>query len=64
MGSTEDAELPKQIQEVKKRVKILSEMQKRLAGIKVDEKYAARDTTPLSVAVKPGTQTFDIALDK
>jgi hypothetical protein len=60
----EDAELTRQIQEVKKRVKVLTEMQKRLGGIKVDEKYAARDTTPLSVAIKPGAQTFDIELEK
>jgi hypothetical protein len=60
----ETAELVKQIDEMKKRVKVLSEMQKRLGEIKVDEKYAARATTPLSVAIKPGAQTFNIDLEK
>jgi len=57
-----DAELAKRIDDLKGRVKVLTEMQKKLGGIKVHEKYADRNMTPLVVEVKGGAETFDIEL--
>lgn len=58
-----DADLAKRIEELKGRVKVLSEMQKKLGGLKLDAKYADRTMTPLMVEIKGGAQTFDIALE-
>jgi hypothetical protein len=54
--------LPKRAEELKADLVWLREMEKALKGARVDEKYARRETPPLSVAVRGGPQTVELAL--
>jgi hypothetical protein len=59
-----DAELAKRIEDLKRRVKILTAMEAALKGIKVDEQYSDKEKTPLRFEIKSGKQTIDIELKR
>jgi hypothetical protein len=54
----EDAELAKQIEETKRRVKVTFEK-----FVKIPAKYGQKETTPLTLSVKKGSQNADIKLE-
>jgi hypothetical protein len=61
-AKAKDDALPPRIKDLKERLKVAQEMEKQLKGIKVAPKFAARETTPLRVTIRTGTQTIDIRL--
>ena len=58
-AKAEDAGLAEQIKDVKGRLKVTDEMERKLKGIKASD---VRPRKPLSLTVKAGQQTFDIRL--
>jgi hypothetical protein len=54
--------LPPRAEEVKADLDWIRGMESALKGARVDEKYARRETTPLSVAIKGGPQTVELSL--
>jgi hypothetical protein len=59
----QDEELTKRIAEWKERLKVLRDAQKRVKGVKFNEKYTKKETSPLTFQIKGGEQTFNIKLD-
>jgi hypothetical protein len=55
-------DVSKRAEELKADLDALREMEKALKGARVDEKFARRETTTLSVAIKGGPQTVELAL--
>jgi hypothetical protein len=60
LAKKEDADLDKQITDMKERMKRIEQARKKL--VKVPAKYTAVETTPLSVNVTEGEQTINLEL--
>jgi hypothetical protein len=57
-----DDELSNQIAEGKERLKTLQDVQKRLNGFRVDDRFTDRATSPLKYTLQGGKQTIDLRL--
>ena len=62
MAKVDDKELMKRIKDLKDRLKVLEDAQKRIKGIKIPAAFVTKQETPLSVTVEPGKQTADFVL--
>jgi hypothetical protein len=61
-AKVDDPKLSDRIKDLKARLKVMEDAQRRLRGIKVDAQYAAPETTPISITVREGKQTHDVEL--
>jgi hypothetical protein len=62
LAKADDESLTKRVKELKDRLKILEEAQKRVKGVKLPEAYGTKEKTPLMVMVQSGKQTADFVL--
>ncbi|MBI1915235.1 MAG: hypothetical protein HYS12_10930 [Planctomycetes bacterium] len=62
LAKADDEPLTKRIKELKDRLKVLEEAQKRVKGIKLPEAYGTKEKTPLKMTVESGKQTANFEL--
>ncbi len=62
MAKVDDKELTKRIKDLKDRLKVLEDAQKRIKGVKIPSTFVTKEETPLRLAVEPGKQTADFVL--
>jgi len=61
-AKVDDKELTKHIKDLKDRLKVLEDAQKRIKGVKIPSAFVTKEETPLRLAVEPGKQTADFVL--